>query len=199
MRKSTSFRVVVLLLMIIMLSVSCQNKNVQSNSVCREKYYERIGSNTISQIQGEGFRHSYYYNLESDMEIRLELSLIRKGQETKKIEIKDIKENTGDVDGTFGLAVNRDEDNNTLILTLRLDEDTEQIISPDFFSSIIGNHCTISNGGLIENESTTVFLSEYDVKEDIHNNKNEGSNRQYEWGIKVNIYGTRITENSDRN
>lgn len=191
MTKFIKVTVVILLSIIMILGVSCKNEVSQSDSICMEKYYERIMSEKGAQSYQQDFSYSYYYNLESDCEVRLELLLMHNGEEVEKIEIKDMKKDMGNIDGTFGLLVDLDEESNTINWTIRHDESTKQFTSIDFFTDTIGTHASLSNGGLMDNSGTTVFLSEYDLKEDGNRDGNKNSERNYEWKIELKIYGTK--------
>lgn len=196
MKKPKTYKIFSLLIIIMLLSVSCKNESVESNTICKENYFQRIGYSCIAQIYGEGFNHSYFYNLDSDYELILELILIKEGEEVDKIEVKNAKKDTGYVDGTFGILVDRDKEKNIITWTLRHDEKTKQIISTDFFKDIIGYHGSVSDGGNIDPMGVTVYCDEYDVEKDADSG-NDIIDIEYEWSVKLNIYGTKIIEKDD--
>jgi hypothetical protein len=188
MIKTNHFSLFILLVIIVFLNVACENKNIESNLIYRTSYFNRIGNNTVSQTYGEGFSDSYYYDLDSDYEITLELILKKDGKEVDKIKLNNIKQDTGDIDGTFGILVDRDIENNKITWTLRHDERTNQIISTDFFKNMNGQNGSIGDNGIIEKKGNTVLFNEYDVEENI------GNNIKYEWSIELKIYETNITK-----
>jgi hypothetical protein len=133
--------------------------------------------------------------LESACEIKLELVLFHNKVEAGKIEIKDIKENIGRVDGTFGIKAERDRENNKIIWTLRHDENTKVISSPDFLSYTSSQHGSLAEEGLIEEVGNEAFFGEFDVR----NENGEESTGHYEWRVQLKVYGTKISMNNLEN
>lgn len=173
-----------------MLFVACKNKDTEDNIVCQEQYYELIENKTNEIWSDEGFSCSYYYNLDSQYELIFELILYKDNIEVDKVEIKDIKNNIGSIDGTFGVSVDRDKENNIITWTLRHDEDIKHFTSVDFFKDIMGTIGGVSQSGIIVLGGNAAISNKYDVDK----NNNENSNKQYEWKVELNIYGHKINK-----
>ncbi|TCT15598.1 hypothetical protein EDC18_103306 [Natranaerovirga pectinivora] len=159
--KYAKLKTLLLIGIFIIISIGCENKSSES-SIVIQNYHERIGKGTDSQFYKNGFEYSYYYYIDKDHEVTLEMVIKHEGKEFDNIVLTDIKRNIGDIDGAFGLSAKIDEKNDSIIWALRLDENVEYIISPDFLKNSNGSHGSLSDYGSIE--GSTVFSSGYNQK-----------------------------------
>ncbi|MGF7056439.1 hypothetical protein [Brassicibacter mesophilus] len=186
MKKVKFVRLLILTVIILNLCVSCKNKNTESDLLCREMYFQQINDDITSENYKKGFNYSYYYNLDAKYEIRFELVLLKGGIEIDKVELMDIKEDIGYIDGTFGILVERDKENNKITWTIRHDEKTKQLVSEDFFKNIVGQHGSFSSSGLIYKEGVPVLMNEYDI------GTSENGDKQYEWSVVFRVFGDKV-------
>ncbi|MCT4544491.1 MAG: hypothetical protein N4A63_13170 [Vallitalea sp.] len=96
-----------------------------------------------------------------------------------KVELKDKKENVGNVDGTFGVSANIDYNNKIITWVLRHDEKIKQFTSKDFLRENTGLNRDEGSSGLISSDKNTVLSCEYKVNE---------NNCQSKWEFKLNVY-----------
>lgn len=176
------------MLLIIAVCVSCNTENAQGKEnplTCEEGFYEKIDYNSVIDYK-QGFSHSYSYNLDSTCELTFELLLIKGNKVIEKITIKDIKKDVGDIDGTFGVSARTDTNNDTIIFSLRHDELSKNIDSPNFFMNMKGYDSSIASGGRINSDGSFFTFDEH--ISDI------GSDGEESWSIKVNISGVEVEE-----
>ncbi|GMQ60667.1 hypothetical protein AN1V17_50680 [Vallitalea sediminicola] len=162
MPKANYIRIVLVIIFLLTIEVACTNDSIESsNPECREMYFKDINDD-ITLIYKEGFEYSYYYNLDSEYELIFELVLYKDNIMIDNIELIDIKKDIGDIDGTFGISVNMDEEKESLVWTIRHDEKTKSTVSSNFFKNIMGSHGSYMDGGLISSEGNLIIDDEYE-------------------------------------
>ncbi|GMQ57807.1 hypothetical protein AN1V17_22020 [Vallitalea sediminicola] len=174
----------VVLLMIIILVVACKNTKVKKYSHEDNRCY-MITSNTISLTYNDDFSHSFYYKIDKNYKIKVELIIKEKEKVIGTIELEDTKEDIADIDGTFGLAVDRDKENNKITWTIRHDEITKQIETLDLFLDVGGHRGTICDSGVLDENGIIAIDNKYDIKNEEENDKSD----KYEWSMEFKVYG----------
>jgi len=185
-----NLKILVLALLIITVFVSCNSENIKGKEnqlACEEGFYEKIDYNSVIDYK-QGFSYSYSYNLDSTCEITFELLLIKGNKVIEKITIKDIKRDVGDIDGTFGVSARTEIDNNTIVFSLRHDELSKNIDSPNFFMNMKGYDSSIASGGKINSGGSFFTFDEH-----IPDVGSDGEERE-SWSIKVKISGVEVEE-----
>lgn len=182
----------VILLVIIISVVACKNTKVKQYSHEDNRFY-MITSNTISLTYNDDFSHSFYYKIDKKYKIKVELIIKEKEKVIGTIELEDTKEDIADIDGTFGLAVDRDKENNKIIWTIRHDEITKQIETLDLFLDVGGNRGTICDSGILDEDGIIAINNQYDKK----NEQNDGKSDKYEWSMEFKVYGIDVEDKDD--
>jgi hypothetical protein len=191
--KWNRYLILILLISIIITSViGCKAQEAKENSYEENRFY-MITGDSISLTYNDDYSHSFYYKVDKKYKIRLELIIKEKGKIIDRMEIEDIKEDIADIDGTFGLSVDRDKDNNKIIWTIRHDETTKKIETSDLLLNVKGNLGTICDSGIL-GEGVIAIDNQYDI---IENEEREYKNNQYDWGMEFKVYGTYIKDENE--
>lgn len=177
-----------LIILLIVICVSCSNtkdldetsnKQDEAHNLLRENYYEDISED--SRIYGEGFSHSCIYNISTDYAITVELVIYKEKEKYDSIQITLDKKDIGGVDGSFGLLAERQCENKCNIWTLRNDEITKSIKTPDILGEYIRYHSELSGGGMIKKNGDRILMEEYITDTD--------NDSKCNWKMSFYVYG----------
>ncbi|QUH31079.1 hypothetical protein [Vallitalea guaymasensis] len=189
MRKNKKLILMLLVSTIIFSITACKNTTDNKKSYETNRFY-MITNNTISLTYNDDFSHSFYYKLDKKYKIKLELIIKKKEEVIGRIELEDIKDDVADIDGTFGLLVDRDKDNNKIVWTIRHDEITKKLETLDLFFDVGGHTGTICDSGILDEDGIIAIGNQYDIKNEEYDNRNE----KYDWSMEFKVYGIEVND-----
>ncbi|GMQ62952.1 hypothetical protein [Vallitalea maricola] len=185
--------ILMLLVTIIIVSAAACKNTTNNKKLYETNRFYMITNNTISLTYNDDFSYSFYYKLDKKYKIKLELIIKKKEEVIGTIELEDTKEDVADIDGTFGLLVDRDKDNNKIVWTIRHDEITKKMETLDLFLDVGGHTGTICDSGILDEDGIIAIGNQYDIK----NEKCDNESDKYDWSMEFKVYG--IVVNDENN
>lgn len=180
-----SMYIVSLCIILVIGLVGCKSQE-EDVALCREQYFMKLLDGDVAVTASNGLDASYYYNLDGKYRIKLQLEIKHQDQVVQTIEVQKDKNDNHIIDGTFGISAKRNMDKNTILWTIRQDEEIAQATTEDFFADVIGEDNHISTGGLIYEVGVSPATFNYKLTESEEQNP--------DWTVIVKLYGNKLEQ-----